>query len=157
MQIPPGLSITLFDLSLDCIPESHVLEQLDQLPQIPQTQGQGWILQLFWSFADPAQIPPGLSTLLFVLVRDSIPSSQVVEHEDQLLQSPQMHGQDLILQLFLSFADPSQIPLGLSALLFVLVRDSIPSSQVLEHRDQLDQEPHSQSTGNMKFHYMGIK
>ena len=103
------------------------------------------------------QIPPGLSTLLFVLVRDSIPASQVVEHEDQLLQSPQMHGQDLILQLFLSFADPSQIPLGLSALLFVLVRDSIPSSQVLEHGDQLDQESHSQSTGKMKFHYMGVK
>ena len=40
-QIPPGLSTTLFDLSLDCKPESHVLEQADQLPQIPQTQGQG--------------------------------------------------------------------------------------------------------------------
>ena len=104
MQIPPGLSTLLFDLSLDCIPESQVLEQLDQLPQIPQTQGQGWILQLFWSFADPGQIPPEFSTLRFVLVRDSI-----------------------------------------------------PSSQVLEHGDQLDQESHSQSTENMKFHYMGVK
>ena len=157
MQIPPGLSTLLFDLSLDCIPESQVLEQLDQLPQIPQTQGQGWILQLFWSFADPAQIPPGLSTIIFVLVRDSIPASQVVEHEDQLLQSPQMHGQDLILQLFWSFADPSHIPLGLSSLLFVLVRDFIPASQVVEHDDQLDQEFHSQSTGNIHFYYMGVK
>ena len=91
MQIPPGLSTTLFDLSLDCKPESHVLEQADQLPQIPQTQGQGWILQLFWSFADPSQIPLGLSTLLFVLVRDFIPASQVVEHVDQLDQ--EFHSQ----------------------------------------------------------------
>ena len=65
--------------------------------------------------------------------------------------------QGCILQLFWSFADPAQIPPECSTLRNVLVRDSIPSSQVLEHRDQLDQEPHSQSTGNMKFHYMGIK
>ena len=65
--------------------------------------------------------------------------------------------QGCILQLFWSFADPAQIPPEFSTLRFVLVRDSIPSSQVLEHRDQLDQEPHSQSTGNMKIHYIGVK
>ena len=101
------------------------------------------------SCSDPGQFPPGLSTLIFVLFRNSIPASQVVEHDDQLLQSPQMHGQDLILQLSWSFADPAQIPLGLSTLLFVLVRDFIPASQVVEHVDQLDQEFHIQSTGNM--------
>ena len=77
--------------------------------------------------------------------------------------------QGCISQLFWSFADPSQVPLGVdkprnekkppefSTLVFVLVRDSVPSPQVLEHCDQLDQEPHSQSTGNIKFHYIGVK
>ena len=66
-------------------------------------------------------------------------------------------GQGCILQLFWSFADPAQTPPELSTLRFVLVRDSIPASQVVEHDDQLDQEFHSQSTGNMQFHVMGVK
>ena len=100
MQIPPGLSALLFDLALDCIPASQVLEQVDQLDQDPQTHGQDFILQLFWSLPDPVQIPPGLSTLLFDLDLDCIPASQVLEHVDQLDQDPQIQGQGFILQLF---------------------------------------------------------
>ena len=119
--------------------------------------GQDFDLQTFWSLLDPEQIPPGLSTTLFDLSLDCKPESHVLEQADQLPQIPQTQGQGWILQLFWSFADPSQIPLGLSTLLFVLVRDFIPASQVVEHVDHLDQEFHSQSTGNMSFYYMGVK
>ena len=100
MQIPPGLSTLLFDLALDCIPASQVLEHVDQLDQDPQTHGQDFILQLFWSPSDPVHIPPGLSTLLFDLALDCIPASHVLEQVDQLDQDAHTHGQDFTLQLF---------------------------------------------------------
>ena len=146
MQIPPGLSTLFFDLSLNCIPSSHILEQADQLDQDPQTQGQGWILQLFCSYVNPVQIPPGLSSLLFILVRDSIPASHVLEHDDQRDQGPQMHGQDVNLQFFCSLDNPLHVPPYNSSWLLDRVRVWIPVSQVLEQEDHLDQEFHLQST-----------
>ena len=56
-------------------------------------------------------------------------------------------AQDCVLQVFVSLPDSEQFPPFCSAL--VLVRDlvSVPPPQVFEQGNQVDQGPHSQSSG----------
>ena len=69
---------------------------------------------------------------------------QSIAHFDQ---SNYLPAQDCVLQGLLSLPDPEHFPPFRSA--FVLIRDliTVPPPQVFEQGSQVDQGPHTQSSG----------